>query len=85
VLGPFVLIRASLVYRGRAIPRAWKALRHASAMVSFEAYQPVLEQVRTLLPTGSQMTVLADRGFLHEQRRLRPYDETAIDYSLLCC
>jgi hypothetical protein len=67
MLGPFVLIRAALVYRGRAIPLAWKALRHASAMVSFEAYQPVLQQVRTLLPSGSQITLLADRGFLHEQ------------------
>jgi hypothetical protein len=37
VLGPFVLIRAALVYRGRAIPLAWKAMRHASAMVSFDA------------------------------------------------
>src|SRR6059058_5964379 len=59
VLAPFVLIRASLVYRGRAIPLAWKALRHASAMVSFEAYQPVLEQVRTVLPTQSRITLLA--------------------------
>lgn len=67
VLGPFVLIRVSLVYRGRAIPLAWKALRHASAMVSFDAYRPVLEQVRLLLPAGSQVTLLADRGFLHEQ------------------
>src|SRR5437867_4961745 len=67
VLGPFVLIRASLIYRGRAIPLAWKALRHASAMVSFEAYQAVLEQVRTVLPTQSRITLLADRGFLHEQ------------------
>jgi len=67
VLAPFVLIRASLVYRGRAIPLAWKALRHASAMVSFDAYQPVLDHVRPLLPAGSQVTLLADRGFLHEQ------------------
>jgi hypothetical protein len=67
VLAPFVLIRASLVYRGRAIPLAWKALRHASAMVSFDAYQPVLDHVRALLPTGSQVILLADRGFLHEQ------------------
>jgi Transposase DDE domain len=67
VLAPFVLIRASLVYRGRAIPLAWKALRHASATVSFEAYQPVLDHVRPLLPSGSQVTLLADRGFLHEQ------------------
>ena len=67
VLGPFVLIRAALVYRGRAIPLAWKALRHASAMVSFDVYQPVLEQVRTRLPADCRITVLADRGFLHEQ------------------
>ena len=67
VLGPFVLIRASLVYRGRAMALAWKALRHASAMVSFETYQPLLEQLRLLLPEGSQITLLADRGFLHEQ------------------
>jgi len=67
VLGPFVLIRAALVYRGRAIPLAWKAMRHASAMVSFDAYRPVLEQVRALLPALSSITVLADRGFLHEQ------------------
>src|SRR5262245_9082580 len=67
VLAPFVLIRASLIYRGRAIPLAWKALRHASAMVSFEAYQPLLDQVRTLLPATSRITLLADRGFLHER------------------
>ena len=27
-LTPFVLIRASLLYRGRAIPLAWRAMRH---------------------------------------------------------
>jgi hypothetical protein len=67
VLAPFVLIRASLVYRGRAIPLAWKALRHASAMVSFDTYRSVLDQARVLLPPGSHVTLLADRGFLHEQ------------------
>jgi hypothetical protein len=36
-LTPFVLIRASLVYRGRAISVAWRALRHRSTQVSFEA------------------------------------------------
>jgi DDE family transposase len=67
VLPPFVLIRASLIYRGRAIPLAWRALRRASAMVSFDAYQPVLEQVRAIVPRGVSITLLADRGFLHEQ------------------
>jgi hypothetical protein len=67
VLAPFVLIRASLIYRGRAIPLAWQALRRTSAMVSFDAYRPVLDQVRAIVPTGVIITLLADRGFLHEQ------------------
>jgi DDE family transposase len=66
-LTPFVLIRASLVYRGRAISFAWRALRHRSTQVSFEAYQPVLDQVRAIVPAGQVITLLADRGFLHEQ------------------
>src|SRR5215470_11738133 len=52
VLAPFVLIRASLIYRGRAIPLAWRALRRTSAMVSFEHYRPVLAQVVALVPPG---------------------------------
>ncbi len=66
-LTPFVLIRASLVYRGRAIPLAWRALCHASTKVSFEDYQPVLDQVRALIPSGMIVTLLADRGFVHEE------------------
>jgi len=42
-------------------------VRHASAMVSFATYQAVLNQVRQLLPAARRVTVLADRGFLHEQ------------------
>ncbi len=61
-LTPFVLIRACLVYRGRAIPLAWRAMRHRSTQVSFEAYQPVLDQVCALLPIGHRITLLADRG-----------------------
>ncbi len=66
-LMPFVLIRASLLYRGRAIPLAWRAMRHRSTQVSFEAYQPVLNQVLALMPAGQVITLLADRGFVHEQ------------------
>src|SRR5260370_7681316 len=66
-LTPFVLIRASLIYEGRAIPLAWRAIRRASTKVSFEDYQPVLEQVRTLLPAHLIVTLLADRGFVHAQ------------------
>ena len=57
-LTPFVLIRASLIYEGRAIPLAWRAIRQASTKVSFEDYQPVLEQVRTLLPAHLIVTLL---------------------------
>jgi hypothetical protein len=66
-LTPFVLIRASLVYRGRAISVAWRALRHRSAQVGFEAYQPVLDQVGAMIPAGQVITLLADRGFVHER------------------
>jgi Transposase DDE domain len=66
-LTPFVLIRASLVYCHRAIPLAWRAMRHKSTQVGFEAYQPVLDQVRAIVPPGLVITLLADRGFVHEQ------------------
>ncbi len=66
-LTPFVLIRASLIYRGRAIPLAWRAMHHRSTKVGFEDYQPVLEQVRSIVPPGLVITLLADRGFVHEQ------------------
>src|SRR5215470_3694555 len=62
-LTPFVLIRISLIYRGRAIPLAWRAIVHASTKVSFADYQPVLDQVVTLIPEGMVVTPLADRGF----------------------
>ena len=63
----YVLIRASLVYRGRAIPIAWKIIKHGSASVSFDAYKSVLEQVIVTLPTNYPIIWLADRGFLHSQ------------------
>jgi hypothetical protein len=66
-LTPFVLIRASLIYRGRAIPLAWRAMQHRSTKVGFEDYEPVLEQVRAMKPSGAEITLLADRGFVHEQ------------------
>src|SRR6266849_7405124 len=66
-LTPFVLIRASLIYRGRAIPLAWRAMHHRSTQVSFETYQPVLKQVHALLPASQLVTLLADRGFMHER------------------
>jgi hypothetical protein len=65
--GGYVLIRAALVYRGRAIPVAWNVIKHGSASVSFDVYKSVLEQVLAALPAGCSITWLADRGFLHSQ------------------
>jgi hypothetical protein len=65
-LTPLVLMRASLVYCRRAIPLAWRAVRHKSTQVGFEAYLPVLNQVRAILPPSLVITLLADRGFVHE-------------------
>jgi hypothetical protein len=42
-------------------------MRHRSTQVSFEAYQPVLDQVRAIIPVGQVVTLLADRGFVHER------------------
>ncbi|MGZ3610738.1 MAG: transposase [Ktedonobacteraceae bacterium] len=66
-LTPFVLIRISLIYRGRAIPLAWRAIRFPSTKVSFADYQPVLDQVYALIPEGMVVTLLADRGFVQAE------------------
>lgn len=65
-LTPFVLIRASLIYRGRAIPLAWRVKEHQSTTVAFSDDHPVLLQLQAMLPARSPITLLADRGFVHE-------------------
>ena len=42
-------------------------MRHRSTQVSFEAYQPVLKQVHAIVPPALVITLLADRGFVHQQ------------------
>jgi hypothetical protein len=62
--GPFVLIRVSLIYRGRAIPLAWRVIRHASATVAYAAYQPALRwlsyssNVKFVSQSGLEVRVL---------------------------
>lgn len=63
----YVLIRTALVYRGRALPVAWRVFKHDSASVSYEDYQVVLERTREALPEGLIVVLLADRGFLHRR------------------
>jgi hypothetical protein len=61
----FCLIEVCLIWGGRSISLAQVVLEHGSASVGFEHYRPVLEQVLTLLPSQSTVTLLADRGFEH--------------------
>jgi hypothetical protein len=60
----FVIVRLSLIYRGRAIPLAWQVLAQNSASVKFSAYADLVRQVATLLPLSCQVILLADRGFV---------------------
>jgi len=63
----FVLIRVSLLYRGRAIPLVWKVRRHTSANIAFADYASLLRQTAQLLPPSWEVIFLADRGFLSEE------------------
>jgi hypothetical protein len=59
----YVLIRTSLVYRGRALPIAWRVFKHDRAEVGYADYKVVLEQTRAALPKGAVVVLLGDRGF----------------------
>ena len=61
----FVIVRISLVYRGRAIPIVWQVIASGSATVSYEAYEALLERAADLLPESARVLFLADRGFVH--------------------
>jgi hypothetical protein len=63
----YILIRLSLIYRGRATPVAWRVIRHNSASVSFKQYKVVLKQALLILPKGQRVVLLADRGFVHAE------------------
>jgi len=60
----YVIVRISLIYRGRALPLAWKVLAQGSASVRFVNYAPLLTEVSRLLPPSCQVVLLADRGFV---------------------
>jgi len=61
----FVIIRISLIYRGRAVPLVWTVLAAGSASVAYADYKSLLEQTASLLPPEAQVLFLADRGFVH--------------------
>ena len=59
----YCLIRLSVVYRGRAGPLVWEVIEHGSSSVTHAAYEALLDAVPPLLPAGSKVVFLADRGF----------------------
>lgn len=61
----FCLIEVCFVWGGRSFTLAQIVLEHGSATVGFEQYQSVLECAKRVLPPGTQVTLLADRGFEH--------------------
>jgi hypothetical protein len=63
----YVLIRTALIYRGRALPIAWRVLKHGSATVSYDDYRIVLAHTRLILPAELVVVLMADRGFLHRR------------------
>lgn len=58
-----VLARTAIIYRGRAVPLAWRVYRRRSVMLSFQQYAPLLHETAQLIPAGVPVVVLGDRGF----------------------
>ncbi len=50
---------------GRSLTLSQTVLKHGSATVSFEAYQPIPERVKGVLSESVSVTLFADRGFVH--------------------
>jgi hypothetical protein len=63
----YCMIRISVIYRGRAIPLAWKVIEHGSASVAFEVYKSLLEEAKKRIPFACKVVFLADRGFADTQ------------------
>ena len=63
----YCLIRISIIYRGRALPLAWKVIEHGSSAVAIEVYEEVLKQAASQLPQNLAVILLADRGFADVQ------------------
>ena len=63
----YILIRLSLIYRGRAVPVTWRVLRHNSATVSYRDYKVLLRQALLILPPEHRVVLMADRGFVHAE------------------
>ncbi len=58
----YCLIHLSPICGGRAIPFLWKVMKHQSASVAFEEYEPLLRKASWLLRHHGNVMLLADRG-----------------------
>jgi hypothetical protein len=58
-----VLARTAVIYRGRAVPLAWRVYRRRSVMLSFKQYAPLLRYTAQLISPDTSVTILGDRGF----------------------
>lgn len=58
-----VLARTAIIYRGRAVPVAWRVYRRRSVMLCFNQYTPLLRSTAQLIPHGVTVVLLGDRGF----------------------
>lgn len=58
----FVVLAVSVVYRGCAVPVAWKVLKAEEKHAWKPEWQALLKRLQGLLPGGWTVIVLADRG-----------------------
>ena len=63
----YILIRLSLIYRGRSVPVTWRVIRHNGTSVGYQHYKGLLAQARVILPAAARVVLLADRGFVHAE------------------
>jgi hypothetical protein len=62
-----LLVRVALIYRGRAVPVCWRVVRHASATIAYEVYEPLLQTTARWLSRFPTIELSADRGFFHQR------------------
>lgn len=41
----YCMIRVAVIYRGRAVPIAWRVIEHRSSSITFKEYQALLKRV----------------------------------------
>jgi hypothetical protein len=63
----YCVISLAIISGGRAVPFLWLTLKHKSASVAWDKYQPLLEKARNHLKDFADVMLLADRGFANQE------------------